>query len=118
MFAQRFILARTDIVKQGRCPEVQLMLFQFQIKIGLGKVLVDTERKTGRLNGIHRLVVLVVIMVITYRKITGQTVVEDASPMSRQIHVAIAILLIVVEGKAVTAIVSIDIQLVTHVEGM
>jgi len=57
-------------------------------------------------------------MVITYREITGQTVVEDASPMSRQIHVAIAILLIVVEGKAVTAIVSIDIQLVTHVEGM
>ena len=116
--AQRFVSARTDVIHHRRCTEVQLVLFQGQVEVGLGKILVDIERKTGCLNGICRLIVLIVIMVVSGREVRHKLFAEDGTPMCRDIHIAIAILLVVVEGKAVTTIIAIDVQFVILVEGM
>ena len=57
-------------------------------------------------------------MVITNRKIPSQPIIEKTTPMSRYVHVTIAIFFIIVERKTVTAIITIDVQLVPVIERM
>lgn len=64
---------------------------------------------SGQLRLFYRFIIPVIIMIITEREICRQLLREYASPVCREVHIVVSVLLVIVKSETVMAVIAVYI---------